>query len=139
MNRVLVFITILIFITSCREVIVEFESPNDYFIENESSKELYYYNSIDSTEIFIPIDSNKVIEETGPWGNISIDGNEFFKSIKESEDKDMFLYRDSSGIKIPTFQLNSIEDLNWEEEIISETKNSTSAQHVLLITDDMLF
>lgn len=134
-------ITLLIFlfvVLSCKEIVVEYFSPNDYFIENDSSEELYYYSIYDSLEIVIPINSVILIEETEPWGNISISGNDFFIEVSESVDKDIYLFRDSSGIKTQALKLNSLDDFDWNEEIVSEDKNSTEVEHVLIVTDEML-
>lgn len=125
-------------IFSCKEIVVEFGSPNDYYIENSTTEELYYYTFGDSAEVVIPVNETVLIEETDPYGKISFTGDEFFNELSEQFAGDVFLYIEENGEKEAALKLNENEELPWEEEILEETENTISVNHTLTVTDEMI-
>jgi len=113
---------------------------NFYIIDNQSSYELTYY-VLDDDEfqpILIPIGETTEIDALGDAFTDRIPAEEGFDLIAKNINKDVFLYRDSSGYNIEALQLNTTGILNWEEEMRSPNRFGKFNDYTLIVTDEMI-
>lgn len=119
-------------------VVVEKTSRVTYFIDNQSSIKLNYEVEIDGvlTDLDILPGERKGIYTDLILGGSPWSPNEQYDSWAEYIGNDIFLYRDSSGIKLEALQLNSEEDLNWIRTISDDRKDAFDFD--LIVRDDMI-
>ena len=102
-----------------------------FVINNQSDFTLYYERGTGLDFEIVQIDTNDIaeIDEAGTDFGGFITAEDFF-----SVDEDIFLYRDSVGIRIEALRLNSNDTLDWELTVLNEN----SHEYTLVVTNELI-
>jgi hypothetical protein len=109
-------------------------SSNRFFIDNQSTTDLFYITGfgLDERTIEIPPFNTIEIEEAAYDGDraLLITADEFFPQTED----DIFLLKEEDGNLVEALQLNIPGVLNWQTEMV----NDFTYNHTLVVTDEML-
>ena len=107
-------------------------------IHNESSEVLFYKPADDVAELTISPEEEVTLDEFLSYGKSGFEPDLYFDGRSVSDSSDITLTKDSMGVKVVALLLNSKDVLDWEKEVLSESRNNATVQYILNVTDDMI-
>ena len=135
-------IALIVILTFSQCIVNETESVSFYSVDNQSSVVLYYNIQLTSLSSIEEIEINRgetvEVGKTGELGSQGRAADEFFAGRSNDLSRDIFLFRDSSGVKIVALQLNTEGILNWTQTLTGPNGNGSLFDFTLSVTDDMI-